>query len=326
MMRRLLVLFVGMLALLIVVTTCVTVPRRSPTARVLPRGDDVVVVCGRSFHAGSRVVLWSSADGFNAYLPHRFNRPGKTLPSNPATGCNTPLRYGTRAILLNDDGEPLPVSASEEWQLVRRSVDQIVVHYDAAGSSRRCFEVLHDERGLSAHFLIDVDGTIYQTLDVRERGRHAGKSNDRSIGIEIANPGAFPTTEELFLARDRARRHDANGTRNIASADRNQGFMTGVVQRRTLHQYPFTDAQYRALVSLCGALIEALPGIQPRYPQSRDGKVILRTLTAEEDREFSGIVGHWHVSSNKVDPGPAFDWRRLIRGIQARRGESVDIH
>ncbi|MEM9559092.1 MAG: N-acetylmuramoyl-L-alanine amidase, partial [Planctomycetota bacterium] len=37
-----------------------------------------------------------------------------------------------------------------------------------------------------------VDGTIYQTLDVTERAWHATKANSRSVGIEIAQIGAYP--------------------------------------------------------------------------------------------------------------------------------------
>ena len=34
--------------------------------------------------------------------------------------------------------------------------------------------------------MLDVDGTIYQTLDVKERAWHATTSNTRAVGIEIA--------------------------------------------------------------------------------------------------------------------------------------------
>jgi N-acetyl-anhydromuramyl-L-alanine amidase AmpD len=41
------------------------------------------------------------------------------------------------------------------------------------------------------HFLLDVDGTIYQTLDLHEKAFHATYANDFSIGVEIAHPGAW---------------------------------------------------------------------------------------------------------------------------------------
>ncbi len=34
-----------------------------------------------------------------------------------------------------------------------------------------------------------------QTLDLKERAWHASTANTRSIGIEIANIGAYPKTE-----------------------------------------------------------------------------------------------------------------------------------
>ena len=82
--------------------------------------------------------------------------------------------------------------AGWDLPLLQRVVDQFVIHFDAAGTSKRCFEVLHDRRGLSVHFLLDLDGTIYQTLDVKESAWHATVANGRSVGVEVANIGAYP--------------------------------------------------------------------------------------------------------------------------------------
>ena len=85
------------------------------------------------------------------------------------------------------------------WDLLtlQREVDQFVLHYDASGTSRQCFKILHDHRCLSVHFMLDLDGTIYQTLDLKERAWHASIANTRSIGIEIANIGAYATADPL---------------------------------------------------------------------------------------------------------------------------------
>jgi N-acetylmuramoyl-L-alanine amidase. len=42
----------------------------------------------------------------------------------------------------------------------------LVLHFDGCRSSRQCYDVLV-ERGLSAHLMIDQDGTIYQALDLQ---------------------------------------------------------------------------------------------------------------------------------------------------------------
>ena len=82
-------------------------------------------------------------------------------------------------------------AAAGIFPLLRKVVDQFVIHFDARGTSKRCFEVLQDVRGLSVHFMLDLDGTIYQTLDLKEQAWHATIANGRSIGVEIANVGAY---------------------------------------------------------------------------------------------------------------------------------------
>ena len=92
-----------------------------------------------------------------------------------------------------------------------------MIHFDACGTSKKCFEVLHDERGLSVHFMLDLDGTIYQTLDLKEGAWHATKANGRSIGIEIANIGTFQDADSARVARWYAR--DDDGRTRITLPD-----------------------------------------------------------------------------------------------------------
>src|SRR5262245_43453849 len=90
-------------------------------------------------------------------------------------GLTTPNRYGVRFAESGRgpggtgtrlDPETFERVRGGGWDLdaLRKVVDQFVIHYDVCGTSRACFRVLHDTRGLSVHFLLDVDGTIYQTL------------------------------------------------------------------------------------------------------------------------------------------------------------------
>ena len=46
-----------------------------------------------------------------------------------------------------------------------------------------------EKPGVSAHFIIDKDGTIYQCLPLAVRGRHAVGMNWSSIGIELVQEG-----------------------------------------------------------------------------------------------------------------------------------------
>jgi hypothetical protein len=61
--------------------------------------------------------------------------------------------------------------------------------------------------------MLDLDGTIYQTLDLKERAWHATISNSRSIGIEIANMGGYRKEEGSPLEHWYTK--DANGRTRI---------------------------------------------------------------------------------------------------------------
>ncbi len=58
--------------------------------------------------------------------------------------------------------------------------------------------------------MLDLDGTVYQTLDLKECAEHATIANGRSVGIEVANIGAYPLATadplKLWYQRDSAGR------------------------------------------------------------------------------------------------------------------------
>ena len=69
-----------------------------------------------------------------------------------------------------------------------RAPMQFVNHWDATLSSEACARIIN-KRGLSMHFLIDNDGTIYQMLDIQHVAWQAGAKswNNAGIGVEISN-------------------------------------------------------------------------------------------------------------------------------------------
>ena len=94
--------------------------------------------------------------------------------------------------------------------------------------------------------------------------------------------------------------------------------MPGAIHDRPLVQADFTAEQYDALVDLTVALIRAYPAIEPDAPRDAQGRVRTDALSDEELANFRGIVGHSHVTTRKVDPGPAFDWERYLAAVRAR--------
>lgn len=318
--------------LAIVITGCVTPPPR--IGSVVPRTGDEIVVAGRYFHTGTPVVLWTDPGGYDAYRVEKrfvpFEESGWQSGTNGSEAVGKPNRYDLRKNNLTD--EEIERVRGGGWDLptLQRVVDQFVLHFDVCGVSRTCFKVLHDARCLSVHFMLDIDGTIYQTLDVKERAWHATTSNTRSVGVEIANMGAYRQVEgsalEKWYAKDdqgRTRitlpeRIGDGGVRTpnfIGRPARNEP-VTGQVQGETLTQYDFTPEQYKALAHLTAALSQALPKIKCDYPRDADGKLITRKLDDETLQNYEGVLGHYHIQRNKNDPGPALDWDYLINSAR----------
>ncbi|MBL8752712.1 MAG: N-acetylmuramoyl-L-alanine amidase [Planctomycetes bacterium] len=288
------------------------------------RDGHTLEVCGQRFPIATRVVNWRESRGYDAY------REGKFFDrSEPPDGKR---RYGVRANL------PEAIAANVRanglgLDDLRRVVHQFVLHYDIAGCSRQCFKVLQDVRNLSVHFLLDVDGTIYQTLDLREKAQHATIANDFSIGVEIAHPGAYPQPMNATMAVWYEK--DAQGWRQrfpgwlketgILTPDfvirpARPEIVSGTVQGKTYHQLDFTEQQYAALARLCAALSEVFPRIRLEAPRDQNGEVVDHALPEAELRAFDGIVGHFHVQTNKQDPGPAFQWNRVLGEARRLRG------
>lgn len=284
-----------------------------------------LIVCGEAVPVEARVVTFLDEGGYDAYSTDLHFEPpltGSTLPED----CT--LRHQPGRVARS--GSVLVEAAASDRAELRDVVDQFVLHYDQCGVSQTCFKVLHDRRCLSVHFLLDVDGTIYQTLDLRDQGWHATKANPRSIGVEIAHIGAYPPGDSNML--DQWYSSDEAGLRmvlpawlgdgGIATADfvarpARPGRQRGVVQGQLLEMPDFTPEQYDSLIALTVALCREFPRIRAEAPRDLSGQVLNRALSADAFDSFSGILGHYHVQTNKVDPGPGFDWERYLADVRA---------
>lgn len=282
-----------------------------PAAAPAPRGT--FEVCGRPYGIDAPVVTWRQPGGYDAY------RRGPWF--DPAAPLDGERRYAARSGLADD------ATLADLQQVVH----QFVLHFDACGISRQCFKVLHDVRKLSVHFLLDVDGTIYQTLDLREKAHHATIANDGSIGVEIAHPGAWPqplnADMRRWYERDQQGWHlrfpdwieHGVATPGFVARPARPEPIAGAINGRVYYQFDYTEAQYRSLAALCAALQRVFPRIRLEAPRDAAGNVVDHALSADELRAFDGIVGHYHVQENKQDPGPAFQWDRVLAEARARR-------
>jgi N-acetylmuramoyl-L-alanine amidase len=298
-------------------------PRSASVELELERTGTEIMICGTRFDIQAPVVLWNDPGGYDGY--DNFIRAG-TNPTyvNEENGA----RYLPGRKEQISRGVAAVSTAARSPLELGQAVDQFVLHYDVCGTSRQCFEVLHHLRGLSVHFMLDIDGTLYQTMDLQDTAWHATKANSRSIGVEIASIGArLPSkVAELddWYAQDGGGVHltlpARYGDGGVRSADflgrpASPGLIEGRINGSRLLQYDFTDEQYQTLAALLAVLTRELPGLPLEFPRTATGEVVRDVLADAVFESFSGILGHYHVQLNKTDPGPAFDWRRLERDI-----------
>jgi len=305
-----------------------------PPGAMEHRTGDEIMVAGHYVHTGTQVVLWTDPGGYDAYRVERRFSPIDVSDWQNSTrevsDLRTPNRYGMRKRNLSTN--QIEEFRGGGWDLasLQKIVDQFVIHFDVAGVSRQCFNTLQDHRDLSVHFMLDIDGTIYQTLDLKERAWHATTSNDRSVGIEIANMGAYHSETNAALTKWYSR--GTNGLLDI-TVPPNLGdggvrtphfvghpartqIIKGNIQGSDLVQYDFTPQQYDALIKLTATLCTVFPKIQCRYPVDESGKLITKKLPKDALDNYEGVLGHYHIQTDKVDPGPAFNWDYVIGGAQ----------
>lgn len=94
------------------------------------------------------------------------------------------------------------------------AIDMLVLHYTGMETCQAALDRLCDPAAqVSAHYLIDEDGALYQMVEEKYRAWHAGMAewrdisdvNGHSIGIELVNPGhefgyrLFPDAQVLSL-------------------------------------------------------------------------------------------------------------------------------
>lgn len=165
----------------------------------------------------------------------------------------------------------------------------LVMHFTADWRAHTAVNYFMDPtKKVSAHIILDRDGTLIQMVPFNQRGWHAGKSywrghsglNDSSIGIEVVNYGPTPLSdaEGRPLTREgRAFPKDVGDPKDWVRADH-------VLEKGRFQWWQkFTEAQMSVLDELTPLLVE--------------------TYNLRE------VVGHDEIatpSGRKTDPGPAF--------------------
>lgn len=274
------------------------------TAARRPSGN--LIIGGQTFHVDAPVINWREPPYWDATLEYCVPteteasppcKPGGVPYETPATyGVVKPpyRRYAYRPALRSlyeRGGHP-------NYEQTKAVIRQFVVHHDGCATADMCFSVLQNQRGNSVHFLLDNDGTIYQTCDLAIMAYHASDWNLASIGVELCNRGDALAEPTYYSKRGQSR--DVKPCK---------------INGHTIRSYDFTKAQYREFAKLCRALTRLLPNIPPEFPQASPGVQSWSTIARGVSDRFAGYIGHYHLTDQKWDPGP-FDFKLFCAGLR----------
>jgi len=163
------------------------------------------------------------------------------------------------------------------------------------GGGERVFHTLarrktQDGKGLSVQLFVDHMGVVWQFADLAARCRHATATNAYGPGCEIQGLGIDRTNMDLASPHER-------------------------IHGRLLPVLPFTEPQYRAVRGLAIALTTAfkLPRLVPGALGT--DAPFAGVMPPANVHAFRGVLGHLHVSRQKLDPGLEV-FRRLVRDAE----------
>ncbi len=95
---------------------------------------------------------------------------------------------------------PIRVLPSPNWDArpPGAPIDMLILHYTGMVTAQAALDRLRDPAArVSSHYVVEEDGTVWRLVEEGRRAWHAGVScwrghaalNDRSVGVEIVNPG-----------------------------------------------------------------------------------------------------------------------------------------
>ena len=193
--------------------------------------------------------------------------------------------------------------------------ERIVLHFTAGVLSGDMSMLTRQDYHVSVPFVIARDGTIYQLYSSKfwsgnlggDALGNAGNAQDkRTIGIELSNFGPMDLASDTL----RMTYGDFSAYCTLAQTDSYQKLP--VPFRGKSYYATHTDAQYDSLIVLLRYLTTQYAIPRQFMPEPK------RYLTTPDVLTFKGIVSHINYRKDgKWDLGPAFNWARVMTGVQA---------
>lgn len=213
-------------------------------------------------------------------------------------------------------------------------IDTIVIHYTATNldNTIKTFQdSKNPKKRQSAHYIIDRDGSVIQTVKEKDVAYHAGcyipeglgdkpikdcpnpdhpicsrpefkDINSRSIGIELVNLGY-----DCKNVKEDTNEEDGKGNQNNANT-----YICKEKDGKYWEVYP--KQQITALAKLVAYLVNKYK-ISKVHPTTDDDK---------NNDKLIGIIGHNQVTPCKQDPGPLFPWENFLKQVDYYSNQLVN--
>ncbi len=223
-----------------------------------------------------------------------FSPPDKSKSSEENSfivhnGKFVPIEWGK--VVLWDEKDGLSCSPGTYTSFAGkpdRKPHYFVNHWDVCLSAKSCAKVIA-KRGISIHFCIDNDGTIYQLLDTQHAAWQAGsrKWNLDSIGVEISN-AYYPKYQSWYVK---------NGLGERPVVKKGVAKVHGKGLSEHLGFYPI---QLDALKALWLSIHKGI-GIPLECPTDSSGNLVETVDKRCSDSKFEGFINHYNLTKRKID-------------------------
>ena len=207
-----------------------------------------------------------------------------------------PIEWDKVVLPFNAGGKKMGSGYKKMTKL--RKPKMFVCHRDAALNADSCYKILK-KRGLSIHFTIDNDGTIFQYLDMNHIAYHCGKHNPTTVGVEISN-AYYPKYQSWY------RRHGYGERAMVKNAH-----VHGNKMKPFMDFYPAQVGALKALMKACHGALD----IPLECPLDSNGDTSYAVDTNAVKNRFKGFVSHYHISKNKIDCA-ILDLKALLEEIK----------
>ena len=201
-----------------------------------------IIVAGKKFNCGTRVVLWNEEEGLSFYPKGKFGKRNLNLKQ------------------------------------LREKINSFYIHHSVTYTAHSMFRGLLAQ-GLSCNFMIDDDinengcATIYQCLDVKDYGyTQGGKYNHNGAGVEIAYmPDAWSNPNRY--SKINQKRFGVQPHKIISDQVRGHKFSK---------VFAPTDAQVKACLHLALGYKKAFPNLELKFPRDENGNFLSKTVKEEQ--------------------------------------------